>query len=188
MLRTFVFGIVCAALAVAFLFLGGGLGLSAGNVLYGLAAGAVLGLVRIKSPLQRLVSYLIGFALGWIFFVLQVAVFPGSTAGFALATGIVVVVATVVAGLTGDRLPLWACFLGVMTFVGAYAGSFAAAPWDFIPDTVATASTILLAFAAGYVMCLLVEIREARGGVDRTDPMEIEPSSETLPQPARTDS
>lgn len=171
MLRVMLFGAACAVLAAIFIFAGAALGLALPNVLYGIAAGAVLGLVRLQSPLGRAGAFLVGYAFGVIYFVLSATVLPSTPAGVTVATIVVILVCTLISALTRDRMPLWAMFLGAMTFVGAYWASYASSPWLLPTQSVQLATAVLLTVAAGFLVTLLVEVRELRGDVSEQNPM-----------------
>ena len=84
---------------------------------------------------------------------------------------------TLISALTKDKLPLWAMFLGTAVFAGSYNSYFMTTPWLFESQAVSVAAGSLFAVSAGFLVALLVELREARGGVDSVDPMKpIDPS------------
>ena len=62
-------------------------------------------------------------------------------------------------------------FIGVAAFGGAYNGYFTATPWLFETQAIQVAAAMLFSAAAGFLVCILVEIRVSRGGVSKTDPM-----------------
>lgn len=165
------FGAVCAALAFLVIMTGQVLNLSLQNVLLSLAVGAAVGLIRTNSPLARIGAFLVGFFMGIIFFVLRLAVFPSTWLGNAAAVVLIILALTLISALTKDKLPLWAMFLGTAVFAGSYNSYFLTTPWLFQSQTVSVAAGSLFAVSAGFLVALLVELREARGGVDSIDPM-----------------
>ncbi len=169
--RVFLFGAACSVLAFFIIMSGQLLNFDLQNVLLGLALGAATGLVRTHSPLVRISAFLIGFALGMAFYVLRLAVFPSTWLGNALAVVLVLMLMTTISALTRDRLPLWAMFIGNAAFAGAYNGYFSATPWLFETQSIQVAAAMLFSSGAGFLVCILVEIRVARGGVNPTDPM-----------------
>lgn len=171
MARTFLFGAACSVLAFLIIMSGQLLNFDLQNVLLGLALGAATGLVRTHSPLARISAFLIGFVLGMAFYVLRLAVFPSTWLGNALAVVLVLMLMTTVSALTRDRLPLWAMFIGNAAFAGAYNGYFSSTPWLFETQSIQVASAMLFSAGAGFLVCLLVEVRVARGGVSPVDPM-----------------
>ncbi len=171
MRRVFLFGATCSVLAFIIIMSGQLLNFDLQNVLLGLALGAATGLVRTHSPLTRISAFLIGFVLGMAFYVLRLAVFPSTWLGNALAVILVLMLMTTVSALTRDRLPLWAMFIGNAAFAGAYNGYFSSTPWLFETQAAQVAAAMLFSSGAGFVVCILVEIRVARGGVSPLDPM-----------------
>lgn len=163
MLKVLLFGVVCAVMAAILIFLGAAMGLQLPNVLYGIAAGAVLGLQRTQSPLGRAGAFLIGFLFGLLYFVVTATVLPATAAGSAVATVVIILILTLIAMLTRDRLPLWGMFLGAMTYIGVYWAAYNATPWFLPTQSVQLAGAVLLPAAAGFLICLLVEIRELKG-------------------------
>ena len=171
MRRTLLFGAVVSVLAFGVIMFGQLLGLNLQNVLVGMSLGAALGLVRTSSPLTRMGAFLIGFVAGLAFYLLRLGIFPSTWLGNAIAVVITLMLLTVIAALTRDRIPLWAMFIGTACFAGAYNGYFTSTPWLLETQAVSVAATMLFSVAAGFVVALLVEIRAARGGVDAIDPM-----------------
>ena len=171
MRRVFLFGGVCSILAFFIIMSGELLDFDLQNVMLGLALGAATGLIRTHSPLTRISAFLIGFVLGMAFYVLRLAVLPSSWLGNAIAVVLVLMLMTTISALTRDRLPLWAMFIGVAAFGGAYNGYFPATPWLFETQAIQVAAAMLFSAAAGFLVCILVEIRVSRGGVSKTDPM-----------------
>ncbi len=182
MARLFLFGAVCSVLAVVVLGIGQLLKIDFQNVVYGVAAGAILGLVRMRPLYARVGAYLIGFCIAAGFYVIRLAFLPGTWVGNAVAIVIAIMLVTVIAAFTLDRVPMWAMFLGLMTFVGAYNGYFLTTPWLFETQAVSTASAILVSVAAGLVVAILVEFRVLHGGVDPIDPLAPAPANVTPPQ------
>lgn len=185
MARVMLFGVVISVLAFGAIMFGQLMSLDLQNVLVGLALGGALGLVRTHSPLARISAFMIGFVLGLVFYALRLAILPATWLGNAIAVVVVLLVLTVISALTKDRLPLWAMFIGTACFAGAYNGYFNTTPWLFETQAISVAATMLFAVSAGFVVALLVEIREQRGGVQSVDPMApVDPGGSTLPPAA----
>lgn len=172
MRRVFLFGGACSVLAFLIVMSGQLLKFNLQNVLLGLALGAATGLVRTHSPLVRISAFLIGFVVGMAFYILRLAVFPSSWLGNAVAIVLVLMLMTTISALTRDRLPLWAMFLGNAAFAGAYNGYFNSTPWLFETQAIQVAAAMLFSAGAGFLVCILVEFRVSRGGVNPVDPME----------------
>ncbi len=183
MARVFLFGLAIAVLGALTVALSAALGINFQYVLVGLGGGAVLGLIRHGSPVARLGAFLIGLFAGLVFYLLRLAVLPANWAGIAVATMIAVLLLTLVAGLTKDRLPLWAMLLGVMVFSGGYEYNFLTTPWFALSQLPANIAGMLATASIGFLVALLVELREKVGGVDREDPM-VPESAPPPPTPA----
>jgi hypothetical protein len=176
--RSLLFGVACSVMAVIVIIGGQLLDLNFQNVLVGIAAGAVLGLVRIGSPVARFGAFLIGFATGAVFYLLKSLVFPQTWAGNTIAVVLTIMLLTLVSTLTRDRIALWAMFVGTLVFTAAYDGFFNATPWLVTSQGPVIAGGILLCVAAGFLVTLLVEVREARLSVSPIDPMmPLEPTA-----------
>lgn len=97
----------------------------------------------------RLGGFAVGVAAGWFAFFLRAGVLPDVPLGRALFLVIPLVVVAAVAGATRDRLPLWAGLAGFGMFGAAYHPVFAASPSDFLSQSIATLTTVLLAAGIG---------------------------------------
>lgn len=172
MRRVFMFGVACAAMAFIVMAFAQSLALPIQNVLSGLAMGAALGLIRTHSPLARISAFLVGLVVGIVFFLLRAALLPGTWLGNAIAVVVVILVMTLISGLTSDRLPLWAMFMAAALFAASYGVNFEATEWLILQQLPATAAGLLFSVAAGFVVALLAEWRVERGGVSSIDPME----------------
>ena len=124
--------------------------------LLGAAVGAVLGLVHDRLAAARLGGFLTGFLAAWIGYALRAGVLPDIPMGRAIAALIVVLVITVVAVVTANRLPMWAGFLGAATLLGSYETTFAATPTSFVSDSMTAVTTSLLAVALGFLVTVLL--------------------------------
>jgi len=171
MRRVFLFGVTCAVLALVVMYLGDSLGLPIQNVLSGIAIGGALGLIRTHSPLARISAFVIGLVVGIIFFLLRAALLPGSWLGNAIAVVAVILVMTLISGLTGDRLPLWAMFMAAALFAASYGTNYDATQWLIFQQLPSTAVGLLFTASAGFVVAIFAEIRVEHGGVDQVDPM-----------------
>jgi hypothetical protein len=92
-----------------------------------------------------------GFLLAWLGFALRAAVLPDSSAGRAVAAFIVVALIAVVTAASRGRLPLWSGLVGAASIVGAYESVYTDAPSQFLSESPAAATTVLLAVGLGYL-------------------------------------
>jgi hypothetical protein len=181
MRRTLIAGGLLALGAALLADHGGHLGIEATRTaMYGVALGAVLGLVRDGGPAGRAGSFAAGFAFAWVGYALRAAVLPDIPMGRAVAAFLVIGLVTVLAAATRDALPLWAGLLGAGTFAAAYEQAFTTTPTAFATESVTAATTVLLAAAAGYLVAVVVrESEPAAGPVPAPEP----PQVITLPDP-----
>jgi hypothetical protein len=96
-------------------------------------------------------GFLAGFLLAWLGFALRAAVLPDSSAGRAVAAFVVVALVAVVAAVSRGRLPLWSGLLGAASIVGAYESVYTNAPSQFLTESPAAATTVLLAVGLGFL-------------------------------------
>ena len=157
MRTTLVTGGVLVVAAVVVVMLSSTLGLDVESVaLMGAATGAVVALVPDRSPLGRLLGFLIGFVAAWIGYLIRAGFLPDTTSGRAIAVAFVVIVCTVAAALSRGRIPLWATLLGAATLSGSYEDKFIAAPSQVLSTSTASSTSVLLAVALGFFAASLV--------------------------------
>ncbi len=157
MRRTLLLGAVAAIVAWVLIAVGGVLGLSYQNVFVGLAAGMVLGLVRDSSPAARAGACLIGFVVMVVFYLLRAGFLPVGTAGLRVSIAGTIVVLTIIAALTRNRLRLWAMLLGAGVLAGLYDSALAT-PWFIFTQLPTAATTGLVTIAVGFLIALLAEL------------------------------
>jgi len=157
MRRGLVVGLVLAVFAALIIGLGELFALDLQHVaLLGAALGGVLGLVPHQPPLGKLGGFLLGFVVAWIGFALRAAVLPDSAGGRAVAAFIVVAVVGVACAVSMGRLPLWSALVGAAAIVGAYEETYTNAPSQFLKESPAAGTTVLLAVALGYLAASLI--------------------------------
>jgi hypothetical protein len=157
MRRSFLSGLVLAIAAVLVVVLGAAFDLELESVaLLGAALGAVLALVPDRGPGVRLAGFGLGFVIAWVGYAARAALLPDTSSGRAVAVGLVVVLCTLVAALSGDRLPLWSVLLGTAALAGGYEFTYAAAPPELMDTSASTATTLLLTVGIGFLAASLV--------------------------------
>jgi hypothetical protein len=124
--------------------------------LLGAALGGVLGLVPHTPDWGKPAGFLVGFLVAWIGFALRAAVLPDAAAGRAVAAFIVVGLLAVIGVASAGRLPLWTGLIGAAAIAGAYELVYTEAPSQFLTQSPAAATTVLLASALGYLATSLV--------------------------------
>lgn len=157
MVRSLVTGLCLAVFAAVIIGLSNLLGLDLEHVaLLGAALGGVLGLVPHRPAWGKPAGFLVGFLLAWLGFAMRAAWLPDSSGGRAVAAFLVVALVAVVAAASGGRLPLWAGLVGAASIVGSYESVYTNAPSQFLSDSPAAATTVLLAVGLGYLATNLV--------------------------------
>ncbi len=145
-------GLTLTVAALVVTWLGGVLDLELESVaLLGAAMGAVVGLVPDRTAGMRLAGFVGGFVIAWIGFFVRAALLPDTTAGRAVAVGLVMLLSLGLTLALVGRLPLWSVLLGAGAFAGAYEFTYAAAPPEIMDTSVSTATTLLLTAAIGFL-------------------------------------
>ena len=133
---------------------------TAQTTLVGVASGAV---VVLAAPAGRVGRTLGAFALGVFFtlvgYVLRAAMLPDTSGGVAAFGVIVVVLCTLTALVTRERLALWAQLLGAASFAGAYEAAYNVAPPQVATTAITSLTTLALCVAMGFLAASLVAPR-----------------------------
>jgi hypothetical protein len=149
--RTLTAGLVLAVAAAAGLLLGDVLGWDLDAVvLLGAAAGGVLGLVGDRSPVARLLGFLLGAVAAAIGYALRAAVLPDTTSARAVAVVLVILIATGIAAVSFGRLPLWSLLLGAAALAGAYEEIFTDSPGSLVSTLPVWLTSVLIMSAIGF--------------------------------------
>ncbi|WP_404393417.1 hypothetical protein [Humibacillus xanthopallidus] len=157
MVRSLVTGLGLAVGAAVIIGLSTLFGLELEHVaLLAAALGGVLGLVPHRPAWGKVVGFLAGFVLAWLGFALRAAVLPDSSAGRAVAAFIVVALIAVVAAASRGRLPVWSGLVGAAAIVGAYEAVYTSAPSQFMSESPAAATTVLLAVGLGFLATTVI--------------------------------
>jgi hypothetical protein len=157
MRRSFLSGLTLAVAAVLVVVLSATFDLELESVaLLGAALGAVLALVPDRGPGVRLAAFGLGFAVAWAGYIVRAQFLPDTSTGRAVAVGVVVVLCTLVAALSADRLPLWSVLLGTAAFAGGYEFTYNAAPPELLDTSLSTATTLLFTVGIGFLAASLV--------------------------------
>ena len=170
---TMLTGGVLTVAAVVFVMLSSSLGLDVESVaLMGASTGAVVALVPHRTPQARLIGFLVGFLASWAAYLVRAGFLPDTHAGHAVAVALVVVVCTLVAGLTRDRIPLWSTLLGAAALTGSYEATYLEAPSQVLRTSTSSSTSVLLAVALGFFAASLVApgIRNAEEPVETAPP------------------
>jgi hypothetical protein len=165
-------GLALAVLAGVIALLSGPLSL---QTTWPLLLGAAVALVSTRNMAGRLSAFVIGLAATWVGFALRAAVLPDIPTGRALAAAIPVLLVTAAAAASAGRLPLWAGLAGMAAFAGAYDAAFRASPTDFMTQSVAAMTSVLLASAVGVLAgAALAPVTERRLSAPETaEPVDL---------------
>ena len=152
MRKSLLSGCLLAVFAALVVGLGQLLGLDLQHVaLLGAALGGILGLVPHRHGWGKVGGFAVGFVVAWLGFALRAAVLPDAASGRAVAAFLVILLCVVASAASRGRLPLWSSLVGVVAIVAAYEESYTNSPSDFLADSPAAATTVLLAAAMGYL-------------------------------------
>ncbi|MFA7266173.1 MAG: hypothetical protein WC054_07660 [Candidatus Nanopelagicales bacterium] len=152
-------GLACMALLVVVSVLAQGLDSTAQHsVLYAVAGGAVVGLIRIGSPVARYVGFLVGLILGLVYFAILAIAVPGDWIGQMVAGLVVVGVAVAISAFSGMWIQLWSVFLGTLLFIGAYQPLFDSQLWMFETQSVGTLCLTIFLSTVGFCVVIAVEL------------------------------
>jgi hypothetical protein len=188
---TLLSGAVLTVGSILLVVLSASLGLGIESVaLMGAGSGAVVALVPGRSPLDRLIGFVVGFAVSWLGYLLRAGFLPDTTAGHAIAVAAVVAICSVVAALSRERLPLWTLLLGAAVLAGSYETTYIEAPSQVLRTSTSTSTSVLLAVALGFFAAALVAPRPDGSDateVERTDAPHA-PSTTSSKTPAQTTS
>lgn len=112
-------------------------------------------------------AVLVGAMSWWIAMAMRAAVLPDATSSEVLATVVAVLIVTVTAAATRERLPLLAGLGGIALLAGIYEPVFADAPTRFLTDSVLALGTVVVAVGLGSLAAvaadLLVGLGDRRG-------------------------
>lgn len=158
-LRTFAIGLAATVLGVVVWLLTSAIQVDAPGGVLGVAAGLVAGLIDDRSPVARFGALLVGLVLG----LLALALGMVGWVGFVVAA----IIFTIISGLTGGRLPLWAIFLGSGALAAAYGPELIATPWFVLTEFPSTFLVVLASSAGGFIIAVIAEaLREPAGPQD----------------------
>ncbi len=155
MLKTFVIGLSATVLGVAVWLLTASLQLGATGGLLGVGAGLVVGLIPERSPAARYGAFLVGLVLGILALVAGMAGWIGFL--------VIMLIFTLIYGLTGGRLPLWGMIIGAGTLAAAYAPYLTTA-WFALTQFPTSFFVLLATSAGGFMIAVLAELLGDSGG------------------------
>ncbi len=160
MKRAFLLGLGVTVIGALGLFIAALIGMSLQNTVMGVGAGATVAIVRIGHPIWRLVGFLIGFAAGVLFDAMRLGLLPGgwSVVGGAVMLAIVLLLVTIVSGVSSGRISLWSMVLGALTFIAGFSPVIDAAPWTAGAELPGQVFSLLAMAAIGFLCVLPAEL------------------------------
>lgn len=169
MARTAISGAIVALLAALVAVSGGAIGIT---TVWPVLLAVAVGLAARPLTLGRVVAYVVGATASWIALAIRAGYLPDVAASQAVVVVGAVVLLTVIAALTADRVPLWAGLAGYAAFAGLYEPMFAATPTAFLTESPPALVTVLLAAGVGI---LVAELADLVTGSRRTtrEPIEL---------------
>ncbi len=186
--QTLYAGAVLALVAMGAVMAGSALGLELESVaLLGAAMGAVVAMVPDRTPTTQLAGFAAGFVIGWAGYIFRAQFMPDTTAGRAVAVGVVVMVCVAVSFLTADRITLWTVILGAGAFAGAYEFAYNQAPPEILSTSVSTATTMAFNVALGFLAGVVTgPVVAGASGLRRTRPAPDAPEADGVETPVET--
>ena len=154
--RVFLQGLVIAIAGIVALALNQVLNLGLGAIAFGLAMGAVLGLVSDGGPVGRVGSFIVGMLIAMVLFVMQALLLNDSFVGLVLQIVIGFGHITLICALTAGRLPLWAGLLGSALVTGSYATYFENAPQNLLTEMPQYVTASLVPCALAFLAAVFV--------------------------------
>jgi hypothetical protein len=160
MKHTLVTGIVVALVAAAVALFGGALGITTvWPVLLAVAVGIAAG----APTVGRVSAYLVGAVLSLVALAVRANFFPDLPLPRAVAVGAAVLVIALIAGVTRDRMALWAGLAGYAAFAALYEPQFAASPTAFLTQAPVALLVVVIGGALGVLAAQLAAL--LTGGV-----------------------
>lgn len=185
MKETFKLGLSAAVIGAVGLFIGTMLGADLSSVGLAAASGVILALVRIGTPLERLVGFLFGTALGVFYIAMQTGVLPGgfSSVGNALSLGVIIIAISVVMAATRRKIPAWSMLLGVFTYATAMLTIVETEPWTANQWISIYVVSVLGAAMVGFLTVIPVELWTKKKGTTGPTHSPAELPAPTTPTP-----
>lgn len=184
MKRTFIIGVSAAIIGGLGLWLGQLFGLTFQNTVIGVGAGVILAIVKLGSPIVRLGGFMIGFVLGVFFSAMQLGILPGgaSVAGTAVTLAVVMLVITLISGLTSARISAWTMVLGTLTFLCGFLSVAETTPWTAAQQLPSYFCTLLAMAMIGFLTIIPAELL-ADGRTRGTSTRPPDPAVDPRPSP-----
>ena len=178
--RTFAAGLLLIAATIVTIVLGSWLEAPIDSVFFGLTIGGILALVNDgSSTLGRLGGFAVGLIVTMAGYIIRILALNESLMGQILFAIIILVLITVICGVTGGRLPLWSGLVGAAIVTGSYEASFLDAPQEITTYLFSTVSTALVPMAIAFMAGILLRADLKRSGDDeKSDSSQVSSQSQ----------
>ena len=160
MRRTFLVGLAAAIIGGFGIWLGTQFDMNFTNTIMGVGGGVILAVVPERSPMMRLVGFLIGYVLGAFFTAMVLGLIPGgtTTVGLAVAFMVIFVPIAIISGLTANRIPAWTMLLGSLVFAAGFTSGALAEPWTAADKFPGAFFSILAMSGIGFITVIVAEL------------------------------
>jgi hypothetical protein len=155
MARTALTGAVVALLAALLAVTGTALGIT---TIWPVLLAVAVGLAAGHVTLGRVAAYVIGIAISWVMAAMTAGVLPQMAISDAIVVIVAVLVLTLIAVFSADRVPLWAGLAGYAAFAALYEPIYDANPTLFLEESPVALVTVLLAGALGVAIAAVAEL------------------------------
>jgi len=168
MARTAISGAVVVVLAAGLVVSGSAIGIT---TIWPVLLAIAVGLAARPLTIGRVVAYVAGAIISWVMLAVRAGYLPDVVASEAVVLVVGVVLLTILAVLTADRVPLWAGLAGYAAFAGLYEPMFAEVPTAFLTESPAALVTVLLAAGAGILIAEVADLATGgrRGTAERVE-------------------
>jgi hypothetical protein len=179
MRRTIVVGLSAALIGGIGIWLGGIFNMGFSNTITGVGGGVILAVVPERSPLLRLIGFLIGYVLGAFFTAMILGLIPGgtTTVGMAIAFLIIFIPIALISALSANRILVWTMLLGALVFTAGFGAGALAEPWTAADKFPGAFFSILAMSSIGFLTVIVAEL------VPEKKPPKREPADSDFPSP-----
>jgi hypothetical protein len=165
-LRTLICGAVLILIAVVLALTGSTIGIT---TLWPVLLGAAIGFAAAPVSFGRVAAFVTGALVSWVAMAVLAGFLPAAPSARAIVAAGAVLLLTLLAALTGNRVPLWASLVGFAAFAALYEPLYAATPTAFLTESPTALLTVLLAGAVGLIAAELGQLLSSAGAPARDE-------------------
>lgn len=173
MSSTVVRGAVIALVAALVAVTGNAFGIDA---VWPVLLAIAVGLAAAHLSAGRVVAFVVGAVVSWLMFALRAALLPDLALSQALLLVVGVLLLTLMAALSSERLPLWAGLVGYAAFSAHYEPIYALTPTRFLAESPISLVTVLLAAAVGFIGAVVAQIVTGSMTPDASPDQPVQPA------------